>query len=123
MALLILYKHKNNITRLMDGSEPKIFIKSNVINQIMKEEPNSKVLAVETEPRIRPTSVKLKKPPVKKIATHKNETIKSKQTSGKKTDEVVKAKQKTTNASTKSTKPKPKPKPKTKPKATQKKEE
>jgi len=37
LAVLILYKHRNNIIRLMDGTEPKVFVKDNVIQQIMQE--------------------------------------------------------------------------------------
>ncbi|KTD53434.1 transmembrane protein [Legionella santicrucis] len=38
IALLILYKHKDNITRLIDGTESKIRLKQNVIEEIMEEE-------------------------------------------------------------------------------------
>ncbi|WP_392537937.1 glycerol-3-phosphate 1-O-acyltransferase PlsY [Legionella sp. 227] len=39
MALLVLYKHKDNIVRLIDKKEPKIKLKNNVINEIMQDEP------------------------------------------------------------------------------------
>ncbi len=39
MTLLILFKHRDNITRLMDGKESKIKLKDNVIAQIMEEPP------------------------------------------------------------------------------------
>nr|WP_181951507.1 glycerol-3-phosphate 1-O-acyltransferase PlsY [Legionella sainthelensi] len=38
IALLILYKHKDNINRLIDGTESKIKLKQNVIEEIMEEE-------------------------------------------------------------------------------------
>lgn len=38
IALLILYKHRDNITRLIDGNESKIKLKQNVIEEIMEEE-------------------------------------------------------------------------------------
>ena len=114
MALLILYKHKDNIARLIDGSESKVFIKSNVINQIMKEEPNIElVLEDDMELEEKPAPVKLKKPSVKKLGVEKNQTVKPKQTTRKKTEETVKTKKKTTSTT----------KPKTKPKTTKKEKE
>jgi acyl phosphate:glycerol-3-phosphate acyltransferase len=41
MVLLIIYKHKNNITRLMDGDEPKIKLKHSVIEEIMEDQPKA----------------------------------------------------------------------------------
>lgn len=41
MVLLIIYKHKNNITRLMDGDEPKIKLKHSVIEEIMEDQPTA----------------------------------------------------------------------------------
>ena len=35
MVILILYKHKDNITRLIDGVEPKIKLKPNILDDIM----------------------------------------------------------------------------------------
>lgn len=35
MIVLILFKHKDNITRLVGGTEPKITLKSNVIQEIV----------------------------------------------------------------------------------------
>ncbi|MGL5741452.1 MAG: glycerol-3-phosphate 1-O-acyltransferase PlsY [Legionella sp.] len=43
MALFILYKHGNNITRLIDKTEPKIQLKQNMIHEIMADEPTSSV--------------------------------------------------------------------------------
>ncbi|QDP72222.1 glycerol-3-phosphate 1-O-acyltransferase PlsY [Legionella israelensis] len=34
IAIFILYKHRNNITRLIDGTEPKIIFKSNVLAKL-----------------------------------------------------------------------------------------
>lgn len=39
MVLLILYKHINNITRLIDKTEPKIKLKQNMLKDILEEEP------------------------------------------------------------------------------------
>lgn len=36
MAILIVFKHLNNITRLMDGTEPKIKLKQNVLKDIVE---------------------------------------------------------------------------------------
>lgn len=38
MALLILYKHKENISRLADGKEPHIKLKQNIIEDFIEEE-------------------------------------------------------------------------------------
>lgn len=46
MALLVLYKHKDNIVRLIDKKEPKIKLKNNVINDIMQDEPPEAVTPV-----------------------------------------------------------------------------
>lgn len=37
MTIFILCKHKKNILRLIDGEEPKVFIKENVIKEIMED--------------------------------------------------------------------------------------
>lgn len=37
IVILVVFQHRNNITRLMDGTEPKVFIKENVIKEIMDE--------------------------------------------------------------------------------------
>jgi glycerol-3-phosphate acyltransferase PlsY len=39
IALFVLFKHRDNITRLIDGTEPKIKFKNNVIEEIMESEP------------------------------------------------------------------------------------
>lgn len=51
MVMLIIYKHKDNITRLMNGTEPKIILKSTVIKEVMEasppdEHPGAETLAV-----------------------------------------------------------------------------
>lgn len=38
IALLVLYKHNKNITRLIEGTEPKIRFKRTLINEVMDEE-------------------------------------------------------------------------------------
>ncbi len=37
MAFVIIFKHRNNITRLMDGNEPKVFIKENLIKDVIED--------------------------------------------------------------------------------------
>lgn len=39
MTLLIFYKHRNNITRLIDKKEPKIILKQNILEDVMEAEP------------------------------------------------------------------------------------
>lgn len=41
ITLLIVYKHRNNITRLMDGIEPKIKFKKNIIEEITEAVPTA----------------------------------------------------------------------------------
>lgn len=48
MVVLILFKHRHNITRLIDGVEPKIKLKSNVLEEVM--EPPHHVMHKEEEP-------------------------------------------------------------------------
>lgn len=63
IALLILFKHRNNITRLTDGTEPKVFIKDNVIKEVMEEahpQPaNDPVVDLDINPK-KPSSIKKK---------------------------------------------------------------
>nr|WP_241480477.1 hypothetical protein [Legionella norrlandica] len=39
ITILVLYKHKDNFTRLIDGKEPKIKFKHSVIEEIMEASP------------------------------------------------------------------------------------
>lgn len=113
MVLLIIYKHKNNITRLMDGSEPKVFIKDNVIKEIMDDESSpAMVVTKSTQPRRRTTAVTAKKVRAKKSTTLPEEPVKTKRAPRAKTDDSLKNKKKPSPAA------KPK-KPKAKPKNTQ----
>lgn len=48
MVILVLFKHRNNITRLIDGVEPKIKLKSNVMGEIM--EPSTPASPIEVSP-------------------------------------------------------------------------
>lgn len=67
MVILILFKHKNNITRLIDGTEPKIKFKTNVINEIIPPSPpatwTEAPMAKEEQPAFK------KKVPAKTIKT------------------------------------------------------
>lgn len=63
MVLLILYKHRSNISRLMDGVEPKIKLRQGVIHEIMElthgSDETEEISKVKTE-------AKVKKPRAKK---------------------------------------------------------
>ncbi|RUR17621.1 glycerol-3-phosphate 1-O-acyltransferase [Legionella sp. km535] len=123
IALLVLYKHKNNINRLIDGVEPKIKFKQGVIKDIMEsppvineneEIPSPKPVAhaAKTEPVQAKEKTKEKKPkskaPAKDTKTTKTATRKTSKTE----EPVTKAKAtkpKTTKpkvAKPKTTKPK-----------------
>lgn len=125
MVILVLYKHKNNITRLIDGVEPKIKLKQSVIEEIIEsapgtpsdasEQPQQKTLAEENKEikeikAIKTTAKKTvkKAEPVKKTTkdttSSKSTTKKAAKTKVPKTDESAKK--------AKTTKPKAK-KPKT----------
>ncbi|KTD38530.1 transmembrane protein [Legionella moravica] len=95
IALLVLYKHKNNINRLIDGIEPKIKFKQGVIKDIMEsppvineneEIPSPKPVAhaAETEPVQAKEKTKEKKPkakaPAKDTKTPKTVTRKTSKT-------------------------------------------
>ena len=99
----------------MDGSEPKVFIKENVIKEIMDDsEPPIQVRTASKLP-LKETTAKMKKAPPKKIIVAAKEPQTSKQHPHPKTKKVaepVKAKKKI--SPTTSEKPKAKPKAKTK---------
>lgn len=107
MAIFILFKHKDNFTRLLDGTEPKVFIKENVIKEIMEEQPHvTNTPLADTKPTIKraPTKKKIvKKPKVKELTAST-----SKKTNGEEKKEAKTAKKNPT------VKPKTKKKPATK---------
>ena len=106
MVILILFKHRNNITRLIDGTEPKIKLKSNVIEEIM--EPPSHVMNTEVEQPAREEPLPLLKkeePPVKAIhATKPKSKNTTKPKEPIKKSKPVKAKTSNTDQATKSVK-------------------
>jgi len=113
MAILILFKHKHNITRLIDGNEPKIFIKENVIKEIMEDTtPPNNVVELEVK-RTKPAPIKKK--PINKI---KAKTEDSTPIVAKKAKVTPKPTKKEITSTELGAKPKvqPKVKPKTKPK-------
>jgi acyl phosphate:glycerol-3-phosphate acyltransferase len=67
VVVLILFKHKNNITRLMDGSEPKVFIKDNVINEIMDDAAPPTQLSTESKLPLKETTAIMNNASLKKI--------------------------------------------------------
>jgi glycerol-3-phosphate acyltransferase PlsY len=78
MVILILYQHRHNITRLIDGTEPRIKLKSNVIEEIM--EPSQTVDIVEHEDAALIDEASLSKADVSAEPT-KTRTVKTKKTS------------------------------------------
>lgn len=55
LVILITYKHRSNITRLMDGEEPKINIKPNLIKdltEILEKEPPDEISPIKPSPEI-----------------------------------------------------------------------
>jgi len=70
MVILILFKHKNNITRLIDGTEPKIKFKTNVIDEIIPPSPPAtwtEAPTVTEAPVVKDSPALVKKIPTKTI--------------------------------------------------------
>lgn len=117
MVILILYKHKSNITRLMDGSEPKVFVKENVLQEIMgeSEQPDSSAsklpLKEYTAKKIKPKSNKAANATQKKLSQAKNQSPTTAKVKIKASEKTPQKKKITAEAS--KTKPKKTPKPKT----------
>ncbi|AMP89090.1 glycerol-3-phosphate 1-O-acyltransferase PlsY [Legionella pneumophila] len=84
ITILVLYKHRDNFNRLIDGKEPKIKFKHSVIEEIMDASPA--------------TSVEQEFPGKEVIDTHIEETIKTEQA-----EAVKKPKAKKTTTKTKKT--------------------
>lgn len=80
LIILVAYKHKNNITRLMDGSEPHIVLKSNLLKEVMHpgEKKQASQNHVKTK-RASPSKAKIttKKTTVKKEASTKKRAKKT----------------------------------------------
>ncbi len=116
MSLLVLFKHKNNITRLIDGVEPKIKLKTNVIDEVI--EPPHDTSAKETdEPMVQEIPLLETKTPIKEIKSVHIKTeetgnietpIKKLKTAKTKTDKPVAAKKPTKKPVKKTAKPKSK---------------
>lgn len=107
ITLLVLYKHKNNINRLIDGTEPKIKLKQDVIHNIMKSSTgaaaNEEISAHEITPApIKKTEISGSEEPKKKAKSTKAKlkTTTKKTVTTDKTEEPAKK--------AKATKPKPK---------------
>ena len=81
MVILVVFKHRNNITRLIDGVEPKLMFKRSVIDEVMKPADAANEDMVDFEPKI------IKKPVTKKQpAKSSNELAKKPATKNKKTE-------------------------------------
>lgn len=80
IVILVLFKHRNNITRLIDGNEPKIKLKPSVIEDIMVATPPTAESAHE-EPVVLPLETEkpkaIKKVAVKKATPKKESTAKA----------------------------------------------
>ena len=75
IVILILFKHKNNITRLIDGIEPKIKFKHSVIEEIMDDEPSAAPVPLIKETTATTVEV-VKVPKATKAAVVKAKTVK-----------------------------------------------
>ncbi|CEG58591.1 glycerol-3-phosphate 1-O-acyltransferase PlsY [Legionella fallonii] len=105
MVILILFKHRNNITRLIDGVEPKIKLKSNVMERVI--EPELHTMHTETEKSTIEEQLPLLKEetPVKAIQSQQPKTKKIAKTKEPiKKSQAVKPKTKNTDQTVKSVK-------------------
>lgn len=77
IALLVLFKHRQNIARLLAGTEPKINLKSNLLKEIMKSdthpsETTTEPLPTQAPPSVSPSPQKMKRnTPAKKSVKQK----------------------------------------------------
>ncbi|MBL7480272.1 glycerol-3-phosphate 1-O-acyltransferase PlsY [Legionella bononiensis] len=113
IALLVLYKHKNNINRLIDGVEPKIKFKPDVIHDIMEspsvindneEVPTQKPVAPESKTEKVKEKIKEKveeKTPKSKAPEKNVKTTKAAPKKANKTEEPTKKAKTTKPKSTK----------------------
>ncbi len=101
ITLLVLYKHRNNINRLIDGVEPKIKLKQAPIKNIIKS--SSPAANEETPP-----AVEITPSPVKKKAAHKTKSTEKKTKSTKAAPETTSKKTVKTEKETTKIKPKTK---------------
>lgn len=111
IAILVLFKHKNNITRLIDGVEPKIRLKPNMLNEVMKPSPTTINIQAEKpdfiegiphiKEKIAAKEVKSTKVKAKKISKQEEPIKKIKST---KTEKIIKPKAKKTSETPKTTK-------------------
>jgi acyl phosphate:glycerol-3-phosphate acyltransferase len=79
ITLFILYQHRNNITRLMDGTEPHIQFKRPMLEEIIEPETSSKrpIQHKATSPQVVEEKPKAKAPAKKTTATKKPSASKS----------------------------------------------
>jgi glycerol-3-phosphate acyltransferase PlsY len=104
MVFLIFYKHRNNLNRLMDGVEPKIIFKGNVIEEIM-EAPEAEDL-VNEPPKATEQKRATKKAPKKSSEKTTKANPASKKVSKKPSEGATKSKEKPKGAPPKSKKKK-----------------
>jgi glycerol-3-phosphate acyltransferase PlsY len=77
ITLLIAYKHNSNITRLMDGNEPKIQLKGPLLEDLMEVPPHEQMSGVvgakvsKAKTAVKKSAPKAKKPATKKPAAKK----------------------------------------------------
>lgn len=99
IALFVLFKHKNNITRLIDGEEPKVKFKHNVLEEVMENIPMTAQESVEPIVEAKPIKAKAKKSidikeAIKKEKSTKPKTKKPSDTGAKKIKAPAKTKPK-----------------------------
>lgn len=104
MVLLILYKHKSNISRLMDGVEPKIKLRQGVIHDIMEMTHNEMTGEKKIEIPTELMSVTKKKAAPQKEPVKAAKTTKTTAKKPSKTSETAAKKPKSTTAKPKKTK-------------------
>ncbi len=83
MVILVLYKHKDNITRLIDGKETRIKLKNNMIEEIMESSPSTPSKERAKEEPLMPHTIDIDHS--EKKLTKKKTAVKTKNSEPKKT--------------------------------------
>ncbi|PWY54270.1 acyl-phosphate glycerol 3-phosphate acyltransferase [Legionella qingyii] len=90
MAILILYKHKDNIIRLIDKKEPKIKLKENVLDDIMEGTSQQPVTPKKTEATSSEAIIEVEEVIITEAEVTKPKTTKAAQGTGIKNEESEK---------------------------------
>ncbi|KTD40961.1 glycerol-3-phosphate 1-O-acyltransferase PlsY [Legionella parisiensis] len=95
MALLIVYKHKDNIVRLIDKKEPHIKLKADVLDAMMEGKAEHAVPPQEPEAMPKETIIEIEEVIITETVVVEPETTKTAKTAKKTSNKAVKSEKKT----------------------------